>query len=508
MLCLHRQWTIVILVAVLGIGGYGLYKILPQSFIPKEDLGYFTTSIQGPQGSSLAYMNRYMTDLDKIYAETPEILSYASFINAGSGINFVTLTPFNHRNLSTEQVIEKIRPQINAVPGISVSPNIPDPIQYSQDTTGNDVEFQIITLGSYKDLEKTILKIQEALKQDPVLGKELINIDTNLKFNNQVYEVSFNREEAAAYDISLQDVATTVSSLMSSSHTTDVFAGTQSYPVLLQMSMTDLQSFSGLNRIYVRSGLNAMVPLSNLISLTPDTRQNNMMRFNRMNSASISADLASGMSSKEIIERINIVLKPILNPTIEGFAFTGRLQAFMESNGVLLGLFLMSIIFIYLVLAAQFESFIDPFIILLSVPLSIVGAIGTLDVTGGSLNLYTEIGLITLVGLISKHGILITQFANTRFFEMHESLFDAVKNAAVVRLRPIAMTSLAMLLGSLPLAFASGPGSVSHSQIGWTLVGGIFFGSFFSLIVVPVAYLILSRFDFAKREELVKRKQG
>ncbi len=502
--CLNQKSWIIGLLIALGLGGYGIYQILPQGFIPKEDLGYFTTDIQGPPGSSIDYTNRYMTELDKIYANTPEILSYASFINAGSGINFVTLTPFNHRELSTQQVIDKLKPLMNAVPGITIKPTIPDPVRYSQETTGNDVQFQVITLGSYESLQKTIEKIQQALKKDPVLGKTLSNIDTNLKFNNQVYEVSFNREQAAAYSVGLQDVATTVSTLMSSSHTTDVFAGTQSYPVLLQMSMSDLHSFMGLNRIYVRSALNAMVPLSNLITLSPNTRQNNMARFNRMNSATISADMTSGMGAQEVISRIQQVLKPIIQPS-EGFVFTGRLQAFLESNGTLLGLFLMSLIFIYLVLAAQFESFIDPFIILLSVPLSIVGAVTTLKITGGSLNLYTEIGLITLVGLISKHGILITQFANVRFFEQHESLFDAVVNAAVIRLRPIAMTSFAMLLGSMPLAFASGPGSISHQQIGWTLVGGIFFGSFFSLIVVPIAYLILSRFDFAKREELLRR---
>jgi multidrug efflux pump len=504
-LCLNHRGKIVAILCFLGFAGYGIYVVLPQSFIPKEDLGYFTTSIQGPQSSSISYMNGYMTDLDRLYASTPEILSYASFINAGSGINFVTLTPFNQRKLSTEDVIKKIRPAMNAIPGISITASIPDPVQYSQDTTGNDVQLQIMTLGSYESLEKTVSAVENAMKQDPVLSRKLTNIDTNLKFNNQVYEVGFNREQAAAYSVNLQDVATTVSTLMSSAHTTDVFAGTQSYPVLLQMSMADLESFTGLNRIYVRSNTSAMVPLSNLISLTPDTRQNNMMRFNRMNSASLSADITSNISAKELITRIQSILTSTLNPQTEGFAFTGRLQAFMESSGVLLGLFVMSLIFIYLVLAAQFESFIDPFIILLSVPLSIVGAIGTLKITGGSLNLYTEIGLITLVGLISKHGILITQFANTRFFELKESLVDAVKNAAVIRLRPIAMTSLAMLLGSLPLAFSTGPGSISHSQIGWALVGGIFFGSFFSLIVVPVAYVILSRFDFSKREELLKR---
>ena len=164
----------------------------------------------------------------------------------------------------------------------------------------------------------------------------------------------------------------------------------------------------------------------------------------------------------------------------------------------MLGLFGLSILFIYLVLAAQFESFVDPFIILFTVPLCIVGALATLKVTGGSLNLFTNIGLITLVGLITKHGILITQFANVRLKD-GESLRDAIINASVIRLRPILMTTCAMVLGSLPLALATGPGSVSHSQIGWIIVGGMIFGTFFSLIVVPVAYSLLAPFDHKKR---------
>ena len=185
----------------------------------------------------------------------------------------------------------------------------------------------------------------------------------------------------------------------------------------------------------------------------------------------------------------------------ESYAFGGRVQAFLQSKGTMLGLFGLSLIFIYLVLAAQFESFIDPFIILLSVPLCIVGALITLKLTGGSLNLYTNIGLITLVGLISKHGILITQFANKEL-QKGTVLLEAVKRAAVIRLRPILMTTFAMVLGSIPLAFAMGPGSVSHRQIGWCIVGGMLFGTFFSLFVVPTAYLLLARFDHNKQRLL------
>ena len=181
------------------------------------------------------------------------------------------------------------------------------------------------------------------------------------------------------------------------------------------------------------------------------------------------------------------------------------MKQYLDSSGTMLGLFVLSIVFIYLVLAAQFESFVDPFIILFTVPLCIISAIATLKVTGGSINLLTDIGLITLVDLISKHGILITQFANENLIS-GKSLYESVKDAGVTRLRPILMTTLAMVLGAIPLALATGPGSNGHSQIGWVIVGGMFFGTFFSLVVVPVAYYIFAPVDYKKRQILRERK--
>jgi len=175
------------------------------------------------------------------------------------------------------------------------------------------------------------------------------------------------------------------------------------------------------------------------------------------------------------------------------YAYDGKAAQFIHSSGSLFTLVSLALIFIYLILAAQLGSFIDPFIILFSVPLCIVGAIATLKLTGGTLNLYSEIGLVTLIGLVSKHGILITQFTNELRAEGHE-MIDAIVKAASVRLRPILMTTLAMVLGALPLAFATGPGSVGREQIGWVIVGGLLFGTFFSLIVVPIAYSILGSF--------------
>ena len=494
------RWIVIACLCVLAVCGYGVYKILPQTFIPKEDLGYFNTKIQAPAGSSVMYMAAYMRQLDKIYAKTPQIQSYASFVEAGTGYNFVTLKPFSQRKLTTQQVVEHITPAVESIPGIKTTISIPDPVRYSQDATGKDIQIQLMSLDSYKKLYYTVQKIMKILRAYPGLTK----IDTSLMYNDQVYEVGFNRQRAAALGVSLDDIATTVSTLMSGAHVTDVFKGNQNYQVRVQMNMGDLETFSGLDNIYIRSSSGAMVPLSNVITLTPSVRMANLERYNRMDSASISANIRPGYNMGGIVNYIGQVMQKNLGLD-DTYTYTGRVSAFLQSNGEMAGLFLMSLIFIYLVLAAQFESFIDPFIILFSVPLCIVAAMATLKVTGGSLNLYTNIGLITLVGLITKHGILITQFANNRFKE-GENLLDAVRNAAVVRLRPIAMTTFAMVLGALPLALSNGPGSVSHSQIGWVIVGGMIFGTFFSLIVVPIAYIMLSRFDANKREIILARK--
>lgn len=497
---LNRRWWIVLALMFLGGLGYLVYLSLPQAFIPKEDIGYFTVDVSSPPGSTIDYTDSYMKQLEKLYAASPDILSYASFIFSGSATNFVTMQPWGKRHISTQSVIDNLLPQMNAIPGVNVDASIPDPVDYGGDAGGKAVQVNIMTLGSYEELEKTMNKLVRILSHYPGLQ----DVTSNLKFDNRVYEVNFKRNQAAAFGVNLQDVADTVSMMMSGKHITDIQQGNQSFDVLAQMQMRDLSSFEGLNDIYVHgsdsSGQSVMVPLANLVSLTPAVRQSSLHRYNRMNSAQLSAQIATGYGLNEVIAHITQVLNQQLKQS-DQYAFSGRIQAFLNSSGTMLSLFLLSIVFIYLVLAAQFESFVDPFIILLTVPLCIVGAMATLKLAGGSLNLYTNIGLITLVGLITKHGILITQFANTRL-QGGEPLLEAVKNAAVIRLRPILMTTFAMILGTLPLALASGPGSVSHRQIGWVIVGGMAFGTVFSLFVVPVAFYLLARFDHKKRKIL------
>ena len=487
----RKRWVVMSLFAV-GALGYGLYFFLPQEFIPKEDVGYFELNINTPPGSTINYTDAYMQALERIYGATPEILSYASFIFAGNATNFVTMQPWGQRKLSTQQVLDRMMPKINLLP-VLIDVNTPDPVDYGIGTNGQAIQIHITTLGDYFTLANTVNQLVNQFKKYPGMQ----SVTTNLKFDNQVYELSFNRDAAASLGVNLQDIADTVSTMLGGKHTTDIQKDNQTYSVLVQMNLQDLSSFQGLNNIYVRNNQGSMIPLNNLVTLKPAVRQSNLYRYDRMASADISAELAGHYDISSVAKYIDKVMMHTL-PSNDQYRYGGMIQAYLASSGTMSYLFLLSLIFIYLVLAAQFESFVDPFIILLSVPLCIVGALTTLKLVGGTLNLYTDIGLITLVGLVSKHGILITQFANVRL-QTGDSLIMAIREAAITRLRPILMTTSAMVLGAIPLAFDHSPGSVSHQQIGWVIVGGMLFGTFFSLLVVPIAYYLLAPWDHKKK---------
>lgn len=511
---LAKRHFVVVLFILIAVLGYFVYSIVPQNFVPKEDIGFFQVNITSPPGSTIPYTDGFMRKFEKIYAKDPGIDNYSSFINSGNAINFIVTKPWQQRKLSTGDIMENVLNKLNQVPGVLVTAEQPDPVSMGNDTGGQAVQIHVMTLtGSYLQLQKTIDKIIQIIRKYP----GMTGVKTDLKFDNQVYEIQFKRNAAAAFGVSLQDIADTVSMLFSGKHVTNIEHNGQLYYVKAQMQMKDLATFSSLSKIYVRSSATeaqpvgstlppqaVLVPLSNLISMTTAVRQNNLYRYNRMDSAKITASIVPGYGLGEVVNYLNTTLAKSM-PKTESYAFGGRIDAFLTSNGVMLKLFGLSVIFIYLVLAAQFESFVDPFIILLTVPLCIVAAIATLYVTGGSLNLYTNIGLITLVGLITKHGILLTQFANQRL-KAGDDLINAILNGAEVRLRPILMTTFAMVLGALPLAFATGPGSVSHSQIGWVIVGGMVFGTFFSLVIVPVAYSYLAPLDHRKKR-LMKRRE-
>lgn len=486
-----RIWVILMLLVV-ALLGYFLYLAMPGEFVPQEDIGYFTTTVIPPSGSSIKYINRQMGILDKLYAKEAGIAYYASFVLQGGPTSFVSLKPWHERDETQNQILAKLKKEMAAVPGVTAYPVIPSAVDLG-DTDSNDMTLQVMTMGTYKALDKQMEKITAALKRYP----GLTDVEDNLKFNSQQYKVNLNRQMIGDLGVNPQDVADAMSTMLGGKHVTDVMKGNRSYSVLVQMQKQDLENFQGFSKLYLTTkNPGQTVPLVNLVTLTPAIGQSTLSHYNRMRSGSITGQFMPGYSEQDVVNYVNKVVPGMLTSN-QSYTFSGKIKQFLDSQGSMTYMFILSVIFIYLILAATFESFIDPFVILLSVPLSFVGALLVLKLAGGTINLFTNIGMITLVGLIAKHGILITQFANTLQQEGY-NLVDAVVESASIRLRPILMTTAAMILGSLPLAFASGPGTISHQQIGWVIVGGLFFGTFFSLVVVPIAYIYLSRLKSKK----------
>ncbi|MDZ4734969.1 MAG: efflux RND transporter permease subunit, partial [Rhodospirillaceae bacterium] len=243
--------------------------------------------------------------------------------------------------------------------------------------------------------------------------------------------------------------------------------------------------------IFVRASDGAMVELANLVTIEESVAPRELPHFNKLRAATLSASLADGYALGEALAYLEGVIAEVGGPGMQ-IDYKGQSREFLSASGSLYTVFILALLFIYLVLAAQFESFLDPFIIMLSVPLAMTGALAALWLSGGTLNVYSQIGLVTLVGLVTKHGILIVEFSN-QLREAGKSALESVVEAASIRLRPIMMTTGAMVLGAVPLALASGPGAESRQQIGWVIVGGMLCGTLFTLFVVPAAYLVFAR---------------
>ena len=483
-----RQFCVIALIFIAGFG-YLLFMSLPSELIPKEDIGLIQVSVTSPSGASLKYTNQYAEQIERFIKQHPAVASVISQVSTSKVNIRVTLKSWGERKETTEQVIADLNPKLEAIPGINAMAYVPDIVNYGLE--GNDIDLNFMTGGDYIDLLDPINKMLKILKQYP----GVMNVYTNLKYDTQQYAITIKRDLAAVLGVNIHDIADTVSAMMSGNHWTDLQENNKSYEVIVQMQKDDLSNFNALKKLYVRSSVppassssnkENMIPLSSLIHLTPTVGQGNFTHYNRFRSGTISARLSPGYAESQVINYIKSHLLTVLTSNVHA-AFSGKAEQFLESSQSIFGIVIMSFISIYLMLSAQFGSFIDPLIILLGIPLSLVGGFLSLKLAGGTLSIYSQIGLVTLIGIISKHGILITQFIND-LRKQGVVTSDAIVKGATIRLRPILMTTMSMVFGTLPLALATGPGSIGRHQIGWVIVGGLLFGTFFSLIVVPIAY--------------------
>ena len=471
---------------LLALLGCLVFKTLPSQFVPPEDMGNVVAVLNAPTGASFSYIKHQALMAEHVVAQNPNIQSMGTTISdephSFNGI-FMILKPFAQRSQSAKEITEELNEKLLKVPGLDAFIFAPSPFSGS---AHQDLQFSLMTSGSYESLYYTIQKLKKALAHYPGMN----NINSNMNFDSQEYNITANTDLASSLGITTKDIDNTLSVLLGGMKTTVFNADNYSYDVMLQAQEKDLHSLNDINKFYLIGTNNTLVPLGNLITTTPTLAEQTLPHFNRLRSADMNAQLGKGYTLGEVMNYLQHTFQTTL-PSDTKFAYTGMAKNLQDNNSSMLLVFTLALVFIYLILAALFESFIDPCIVLLTVPICIVGALIALKLLGGSLNIYTDIGLITLIGLVSKHGILITQFIN----EVRKEGVDfhtAILEGASIRLRPVLMTTTAMVFAAIPLIFASGASAQSRIQIGIVIIAGLLIGTLFSLFVVPIAYSYLS----------------
>jgi multidrug efflux pump len=475
-----------------------LFRVLPSELVPVEDRGLVFNIIFAPEGSTLEYTDRYMRQAEAIYGQVPEVQSFFAAVGLGfgapgrvtDGFMFVRLKPYDERKRSQQQVVQSLFPRMMAIPGVLAIPINPPSLGGG---FGSPVQF-VLQAETYEDLQQNVgLMLAEVQK----LGY-LLNLDTNLKLNKPQLEIDIDRDRAAQLGISVSDVGNTLQTLLGGREVTRFKRGNKQYDVILQVEPRGRATPTVIEGLYLR-GNQGLVQMASLVNVREQVSPRELNHFNRVRSATISANLAPGVTIGRAITDLQATARRVL-PASMRTDLAGESREFVESSGGLYFLFVVALVFIYLVLAAQFESFIHPLTILFSVPLAVFGALVTLFVFRMSLNIYSQIGLIMLIGLVTKNAILIVEYSNQRRAR-GEPLFEAVVNASRIRLRPILMTTLTTVLGILPIALGLGAGAESRRPLGAAVVGGLLFSMFLTLMVVPVVYTLLARFAPARAGE-------
>ncbi|MEX0660214.1 MAG: efflux RND transporter permease subunit [Balneolaceae bacterium] len=471
---------------ILGVTGLLvvlLFSFLPDEVAPLEDRGTLNITATAPEGSTFFYMDRVMDQITEVTTENVPELEVLNTITSPSGANtgtgYLNLVHPTERSRSQDEIAADLGAELNKLPGASVFLSQPQTLQSG--ATGLPVQF-VVQSPDIEDLEEVIDPFLEEARQDPAFTFA----DVDLKFNRPEILVQIDRDRARSLGVSIRDIAENLQlSYAGSRYGYFTMEGRQYW--VQGMVEEDLRREpSDLLNLHVRSSEGELVRMDNLVDLVEESGPAELFRFNRLSSATFSASLAGGQTVGDGIAAMNAIGDRVLD---ERFStdLSGPSREFVESVDSLNFIFMMALVFIYLVLAAQFESFRDPLIILLTVPLALFGALLALWYFGESLNIFSKIAMIMLIGLVTKNGILIVEFANQR---QHQGLskMEAILDASVARFRPILMTSCSTLLGIMPLVFSYGAGAESRISMGVAVMGGLVIGTMLSLFVIPAIY--------------------
>jgi multidrug efflux pump len=467
------------------------YSQLPQELAPYEDRGTLINFALAPDGSTVDYIDRYTRQIEGIISQTPETDRYFAVVGFPAETNalvFQGLDRWEDRERTQQEIAQEQTPKLyGGIPGImSFSLNLPS---LGQSFISRPVEFVVKNNGTYADLKKVADQLMAKILENPGFAQP----DSDLKLNKPELQIDVNRNKLSEVGVDVTELGRTLETYMSGREVTRFKRLGEQYEVIVKVEDQQRRDPSDLTNLYVRNDKGEMIQLSNLVSVRETVAPRELNHFDKVKAVKFQTQLAPAYSLGEALNYLETNLQEIAPQAT--FDYTGPSREFRQSSSSMQVTFVLALVVVFLVLAAQFESFKNPLIIMLSVPPALFGALLALHYSGGSLSVYSQIGLITLVGLVTKHGILIVEFAN-QLQDQGRDLRSAILEAAALRLRPILMTTGATVLGAIPLALAFGAGAESRHQIGWVIVGGMTFGTLLTLFVIPTVYSYLGRRTF------------
>lgn len=475
----------VVLVAVFLYASAGvIFHFLPSELAPDEDQGIIYTSINMPTGSNLHYIEQYTNYLTGIYQSIPERANFGIVNNPNGSSSFLSLKPWHERSRSSQEIIEDLAAKMKQIPGLLIYPSNPPALPGSSGNTRVSVILK--STGTWASLEQAAQQLKQLATQNP----KLRNVVVNMQSDQPIINFDIDRNKASSLGINMADLSDSLNILFGEPILGYFSRQGEVYPIVPQIYAEDARNPSQLASIPFKTSTGESVPLGSFTQFNQTAQAELLPHFQKLRSISITANLTPGYTLGQALTYLNQQINQHLPQDIE-VDYSGASRTFMDSQGSMGQLFIFSMLFIFLVLAAQFESFRDPLIIMIAVPLSLFGALLVMLISGCTLNIYTEIGLVTLIGLMSKHSILMVEFAN-QILTKGKNLKEAAFESASIRFRPILMTTLAMVLGALPLIFAGGAGSIARQQLGWVIVGGMGIGTLCTLFIIPTVYMLIA----------------
>jgi multidrug efflux pump len=459
-----------------------VFRSLEREFVPPEDRGWFFTFIIAPEGASLAYTDGYQRQAEAILAKTKEIEQYFSVVNIGDGVSrgiiFADLVDWSDRDRSVQDIVTEVQGQFFGIPGVFAFANNPPAFGW-----GSPVNFVI----QHPDFDQ-LVKGNDTLLARARMIPGLVNVDSDLRVNKPQLTVSFDRDRAEDLGVPVADVATTLQVLLGGAETSTFTRANKQYDVIVQLDPQARSTPSDMTGLYLRGRGGELVKLEALATVKEEVGPRALNHFNRVRSATITAGLAPGFTLGQAVDSLSRLADEVL-PRGSSTALAGESRELEESGTSLYFAFLLALIVVFMVLASQFESLVHPFTVLLAVPLAVTGALFTLKLAGSTLNVYSQIGMILLIGLVTKNSILLVEYIN-QLKERGMSTVEAALEAGRIRLRPILMTSVATIMGALPITLGLGAGSLSRRPLGYAIVGGLLFSTLLTLFVVPTVYVI------------------